>query len=284
MPKRSTSTKSKSKINAIVAPLYNLNGELIGKTKLPEEIFNKSDNPALIAQAVRVYQANQRAGSASTKTRSEVTGSTRKIYRQKGTGRARHGDLKAPIFIGGGIAHGPKMRDYSLDLPKKMRRLALFTSLSQATIAGKIKVIRGLERILPKTKEMMQLLHKIYNIPKNKKTNFKILVIIHQRVHNLHLACRNLNYLTLRPANLLNTYDVMSNRELVFLEDSIKKLKDTFLTIQPRTTLPEISPKTSTIIKNQLKTVIKPAKSKLRKKTSSVKKLKTKAVKAKIRK
>src|SRR5207248_616028 len=95
-----------------------------GKVSLPKEIFAETVNKKLLAQAVRVYLANKRQGNASTKTRGEVEGSTRKIYRQKGTGNARHGSIRAPIFVKGGIVHGPRPRDFSLGLSKKMRRKA----------------------------------------------------------------------------------------------------------------------------------------------------------------
>ena len=98
-----------------------IDGKISGKIALPGEIFGEKVNKALLAQAVRVYLANQRQGNASTKTRGEVEGSTRKIYRQKGTGRARHGSVRAPIFVKGGIVFGPKPRDFSLDMPKKKK-------------------------------------------------------------------------------------------------------------------------------------------------------------------
>jgi len=118
-------------------------GKVVETMELPKELFGAKINSVLMAQAVRVYLANQRLGTASTKTRGEVDGSTRKIYRQKGTGRARHGGIRAPIFVKGGIAHGPKPRDYSLLLSKNMRIAALRSALSAKVKAGEVAVIAG---------------------------------------------------------------------------------------------------------------------------------------------
>ncbi len=115
-------------------------------TKLPEEIFGLEVKPQLLAQAVRVYLANQRQGTQNAKTRAEVERTRKKLYRQKGTGGARHGDRKAPIFVGGGVAFAPKPRDYSLALSKKMRRLALYGALSAQAKAGNLKVIAEMEK------------------------------------------------------------------------------------------------------------------------------------------
>src|SRR6185437_7247197 len=126
----SVSQKEKSKVAPVSVDVVGIDGKVTGKIALPGEIFGEKLNKALLAQAVRVYLANQRQGNASTKTRGEVDGSTRKIYRQKGTGRARHGSVRAPIFVHGGIAHGPKPRDFSLTMPQKMKQKALFSALS----------------------------------------------------------------------------------------------------------------------------------------------------------
>src|SRR3989344_7204583 len=118
------------KSGSLTVPVYEISGKEKGSLSLPKEAFSVDVNKALLAQAVRVYQSNQRQGTASTKTRGEVVGSTRKIYRQKGTGRARHGDIKAPIFVGGGVAHGPKSANYRKSISQKMRRIALLGALS----------------------------------------------------------------------------------------------------------------------------------------------------------
>lgn len=213
----------------IESDLYNLAGEIVGKLSLPEEIFSIKANPQLVAQVTRVYLANQRLGTHNTKTRSQVTGSTRKIYRQKGTGRARHGDVKAPIFIGGGIAFGPKPRDYSLDIPKKSRRKSLFTVLTDKYISGKIKAVSGMQNIEPKTRIIAQFIDKLYinSNPKNQKP--KILLVTPQNIKNILLSGRNIENLAIKEASLLNTYDVLSHSELIFMEEAVGVLKSHFL-------------------------------------------------------
>src|SRR3989338_5152877 len=130
----------------LVAKVFDTKGALKKTIDLPKEIFGVQENNILLAQAVRVYLANQRQGTVSTKTRGEVAGSTRKIYRQKGTGRARHGSIRAPIFVHGGLVFGPKPRDYSMKFPKKMRKAALASALSSKVNDAQVKVVDGLEK------------------------------------------------------------------------------------------------------------------------------------------
>ena len=130
-------TPKKKKVNLTI-PVYDLDGKEKSTLEVAKEIFGIESNPKLIAQYVRVYHANQRQGTSSTKTRGEVRGSTRKIYRQKGTGKARHGDIKAPIFVGGGVVGGPQPGKHSLKLNKKQIKKSLFTALSLKFNAGDI--------------------------------------------------------------------------------------------------------------------------------------------------
>jgi len=141
--------------------VYDLKGKVSESINLPEAIFGVKVNKTLMTQAVRVYLANQRRGTLSTKSRGEVKISTRKIYRQKGTGRARHGAASAPIFVGGGIAFGPKPRDFSLKLNQNMKRVALFSALTAKLKDGEIKVITGLEKLEPKTAKMADVLENL---------------------------------------------------------------------------------------------------------------------------
>src|SRR3989344_1501184 len=159
---RKKSVKAQSKTTAkpatvrgsISAPMYNVRGAKNGSLALPKEVFGVKINQPLMAQAVRVYLANQRQGNASTKSRGDISLTTAKWYRQKGTGRARHGAKSAPIFVGGGVAHGPKPKDYSLNLPQKMKKAALYSELSLKAKDGEIKILSGLSKITPKSKEM----------------------------------------------------------------------------------------------------------------------------------
>lgn len=206
------------------ASVYDTKGKVVGRVTLPVEIFGAEENPKLIAQAVRVFLANQRLGTASTKTRGEVQGSTRKIYRQKGTGRARHGGIRAPIFVHGGIALGPKPRDYSLSLPQKMKRQALFSALSGKLKDGEIKVV-DLEKITPKTKVMAKVI-------KNLDLNDKILLVTPsgtKEFKNVFLSARNLEGIKILTADTLNTYEVLDNKGILLMKDAVEVLKKHFL-------------------------------------------------------
>lgn len=261
--------KKETKQTKIESDLYNLKGELIGKIPLPVEIFSTEIKPELLAQAVRVYQANQRLGTHSTKTRSEVSGSTRKIYRQKGTGRARHGDVKAPIFIGGGIAFGAKPRDYSLEIPKKMKKMALYASLTDKFQAGRIKVISGLKDIEPRTKIIAEILDSFHLDEGKKNKKAKILLITPNNINNIILSGRNLENLDIREAVLLNTYEVLSHSDILFMEEAIPVLKGHFIKkeeIKPETVSKEIKKEKTTESEVTRKTTVK--KQTTRKKTA----------------
>lgn len=212
------------KVGGLTVDVYNVKGKVVGKTALPKQIFSAKINSQLLAQAVRVYLANQRKGTASTKTRGEIRASTRKIYRQKGTGRARHGAVSAPIFRGGGIAFGPKPRDYSLKLPKKMRKIALLGALTSKAKQSKVKIVEGLEKITPKTKSVNELIKNIEGTSKNKKT--KTLLVLPQKVETIQRAARNIEGVTIRPVSVLNTYEVLNNNVLIFMKESIGKLEE----------------------------------------------------------
>lgn len=208
------------KVKGIVTDVYNIKGKVVETIELPKEIFAAKINPQLVAQAVRVYLANQRTGTASTKTRGEVKGSSRKIYKQKGTGRARHGSIRAPIFVHGGIVFGPKPRDYSLKMPQKMRRAALFSALTEKYKNGQIKVVEGFEKITPKTKSAVEVLH---NLGFNKKKN--ILLVLPGKVENIVRAARNIDGVDITMANQLNAHEVLLNRDMLFTQNSIEALR-----------------------------------------------------------
>ncbi len=219
---KSTVDKKPGKLTADV---LDLKGKVTGKISLPEEIFGAKINKPLIAQAVRVYLANQRSGTASTKTRGEVEGSTRKIYRQKGTGRARHGSIRAPIFVHGGIVGGPEPRDYSLRFPKKMKRMALLGAITDKFNNSGIKILEGLEKIEPKTKNFIGV---IDSLGFNQETK-KILVIQAMETENLKRAARNVEGISLTTTQRLNTYEVLNNRQLLFMKGAIEELNKRFL-------------------------------------------------------
>jgi large subunit ribosomal protein L4 len=208
--------------------VYDTKGKVAESINLPAEIFGVKINKSLMTQAVRVYLANQRRGTLSTKSRGEVKISTRKIYRQKGTGRARHGAASAPIFVGGGIAFGPKPRDFSLKLNQNMKRVALFSALASKLKDGEIKIVTGLEKIEPKTKKMADV---IKNLDLGGK-NSQVLLIMPKTggdFANVSKAGRNIKGVTVNSANLINTYEVLTNKKILFMKNAIDSLKETFL-------------------------------------------------------
>ncbi len=202
-------------------PVYNISGQEVGTAALSKAIFDIKANPKLLAQYVRVYLANQRQGTASAKTRGEVGGSTRKIYRQKGTGRARHGSRKAPIFVGGGVVGGPKPKDHFLKMNKKQRQMALFYALTL-----KRKDIIGLSesKIEPKTKIVVNFLKnlKLYG------TN-SLLVMPKSENTNLILASRNITGIKIINATLINAYEIMKTNKIIMLKTALTDLEKHFL-------------------------------------------------------
>lgn len=203
--------------------LLTITGKKSGKLDLPKEIFAAKINEQLMTQAIRVYLANQRKAKAKVKTRAEVRGSRRKIWRQKGTGRARHGDRYAPIFVGGGRAHGPTGKeDYQLKMSKKMRQAALFSALTSKLKDDQILIVKGLEKVEPKTKAMVKVLRKFTK-------SRKVTIILPEVIENLIRAARNIKGVRLTQANLLNTYQVLNGGKIILMKESVDKLKETFL-------------------------------------------------------
>lgn len=215
----------KAKTTALTVSVYDINGKEKGTLELPKEAFSTSAKPELLAQAVRIYLANQRQGTASTKTRSEVVGSTRKIYRQKGTGRARHGDIKAPIFVGGGVVGGPKPKNHTLSFNKKQKKKAFFGAL---TLKLKENAILGLSdsaiKIDPKTKKVSSFLKEM-KLEKSKIT----IVLPKMEKNNLTLACRNMSNVILIDSISLNTYKVLNSEKIFFVEKALEVFKSHFL-------------------------------------------------------
>jgi large subunit ribosomal protein L4 len=201
----------------IKATVVGLDGKAAGSVTLPTQYFGQKPNSQLMAQAVRVYLANQRVGHASTKTRGEVEGSTRKIYRQKGTGKARHGAIRAPIFVGGGIVFGPRPRDYSLGLPQKMKRVALASALTTQFGNKNIIVVSGVSD-LNKTKAVAQMLTAI-------GADRKTLLVIAKESVSVTRAGRNIENLNILPVSDLNTYSVLMHGKVVFMKEAIGELK-----------------------------------------------------------
>lgn len=221
-PKTQKTSDQTAMHNTISLPVVDTAGKDKGTIEAPKQLFAAPINKQLIAQAVRVYLANQRQGSAATKTRGQVTGSTRKIYRQKGTGRARHGGIRAPIFVGGGIAFGPHPHDFSRQLPDKMRRIALAGSISQKVADKTFIVVDGLDKLEQKTKQMAQTLKTLTTKP-------TVLVITDGKSENVIKSARNISGVRVLPAASLNTYVVFTHQSVVCMKQAIQPIIDTFI-------------------------------------------------------
>lgn len=209
------------------ANIYNLQGKSTSKMNLPKDVFGLEDNPQLIAQAVRVYLSNRRKAQAKAKTRGEVQGSRIKIWRQKGTGRARHGDRYAPIFVGGGKAHGPSGEaNYKKKMPKKMKSKALAVALSLKAKDKEIRVITGLEKMEGKTKEMAGILELLIQKEKIARKTPKILLVIAERMEKVFQAGKNIPNLEISLAQNLHPYQILNNDLLLLNKEAIKKLEE----------------------------------------------------------
>lgn len=205
-------------VTGIRTPVVGVDGKTAGSVILPNEYFGAKVNKQLIAQAVRVYLANQRVGHAATKTRGMVEGSTRKIYKQKGTGRARHGAIRAPIFVGGGIVFGPEPRDYSMKFPPKMKRVALASALSQKLSEKNITVVSGLSDLKPKTKVMAKAL---VAVGRTGSTLF----VVPKEAGTVTRSARNIAGVDIIPVTDLHTYGVMTHKKIIFMKEAISAFR-----------------------------------------------------------
>jgi large subunit ribosomal protein L4 len=183
-------------------PVLNIKGEEVDAIELPAAIFEAPVNVGLMHQALVRQQANARLGTHKTQSRSEVSLSTRKIWRQKGTGRARHGSRKAPIFVGGGVAHGPRPRDYTVRMPRKMRQAALRSALTVKAQEGDLVVIDRLVLEQPKTREMIAVLDRLVG-------DASALVVLEDKNENVERSTNNIAGAKTLRANYLNIRDLL---------------------------------------------------------------------------
>lgn len=217
--------RAESRTSLFSVPVYTLAGRTSGTLSLPKEIFGKKINKRLLAQALRVYMTNQKYLLGSTKTRGEVRGSTAKIYRQKGTGRARHGAITAPIFVGGGITFGPSPRKVRLNFPKKMRKAALLAALSAKMTDNNIFGLSGLEKATGKTKEISELMLVMSRQSSDKKAKkVSALIVTGEKYDNVIRGVRNIKGVDVLPANLINAYEVLRHEMLILTKDAVAKL------------------------------------------------------------
>lgn len=200
-------------------PVYNLTGEVVKNIEVSDRVFAQPFNEAVVHQAMVRQLANARQGTASTKTRGEVQGSGRKLYRQKHTGMARRGDRRSPLLRGGGKVFGPKPRDYRQAMPKKMRHLALRSVLSTKVTEGTLKIVEQLEFDEPKTRRMLQILDTL-------GMNDSTLVVTSGVVENVIKSARNLPGVKTLPANLLNVVHLLSYPGLLITEAAVRQVEE----------------------------------------------------------
>ena len=203
------------------AKLYDKLGNPKGEIELPPEVFDRKPKPAVVWQYVKVYLANQRLGTHSAKTRSEVRGGGRKPWRQKGTGRARHGSIRSPIWRHGGVAHPPKPRDHRLRMPKKMKRIALYSVLSDRAKENLVHVFEGFELEAPRTKEMLNILNNA-GIDISRKT-----LIITDEVNPIVVkSADNIKNVRVTHTGELNAYQAITSENLIIEKSAIERLKE----------------------------------------------------------
>ena len=205
---------------AMNAKHFSAKGDERGTVELPEEVFGQPVHEHAIWEAVRCYLANQRQGTASVKTRAEVSGGGKKPWRQKGTGRARQGSNRSPLWRHGGRAFGPRPRSYNYTLPKKVRSLALRSALSARASDSAITVVDVLEFASPRTKDLAGLLKKIGAGEK------RCLLVLGDHRPNAYLSGRNIPKLQTIPVRELNPYMVMQSDTIVFEVDGLEKIRE----------------------------------------------------------
>ena len=203
------------------AVLYNMQGQKVGDVELSSALFGAEVNKAVLHETVVNYLANQRQGTQSTKTRTEVSGGGAKPFRQKGTGRARQGSTRAPQWIKGGVALGPKPRDYSYTINKKVKKLAMVSALSAKAADECVMVIDNLKMDEIKTKAIADML-------KAMGVDSKALIVTNEMEKNVYLSARNIAGVKASYVGMLNVYDVLNHDKFIVAKDAIAKLEEVY--------------------------------------------------------
>ncbi len=199
--------------------VYNMEGTQTGELQLSDTIFGTEINESVMHEVVVMQLANRRKGTASTKTRGEVSGGGRKPWRQKGTGRARVGSIRSPLWKGGAITFGPKPRDYSYSVPKKIRKKAVTSALASKFKDEEMVVLEELKFEQPKTKEMV-------NVLKNLNIDQKVLVVLADKDEYILKSSRNIPGVTPIAANSLNVYDILNHDKLIMTKDAVARVEE----------------------------------------------------------
>ncbi len=203
--------------------VYNQSGEITGQVELSSDVLETDINEHALHQVVVMQLANKRVGTASTKRRDEVSGSGRKLFRQKGTGMARAGSRRSPLRIGGGVVFGPKPRDYGYKVPKKIRRLAIKSALADKFQNNSVIIIDSLNFDHPKTKQMISIINNL-----NLSTNEKILFILGAIDMNVLLSARNIPRVNVCVWNNINTYDILWHDKLIITQEALRNIEEKF--------------------------------------------------------
>jgi large subunit ribosomal protein L4 len=206
----------------LVLDILNKDGSKLEEINVSDNIFGRELNSDLIAQYVRVYLTNQRVGNAHTKTRGEVSGAGKKPWKQKGTGRARVGSIRSPLWVKGGITHGPRSKTFRLELPKKMRVAALLNVLSARFNSQNIKLLDSFNLNENRTKNFESLLNGLNLL------GTKTLIIIDSKNDNIIKSARNLDRVSVKMLSNLNAYDVLNNTNILFDKNSITALESKY--------------------------------------------------------
>jgi large subunit ribosomal protein L4 len=214
-------------MNNMELKIIDINGKETGKIQVLDTIFGATVNQSLLAQYIRVFTANARQGTSSTKTRGEVRGGGRKPWRQKGTGRARHGSSRSPIWVGGGITHGPKPKSWTLSLPKKMKKLALISALSFQAKKDSIKVLESINFDSAKTKDLDKVL-KVINKDNEKA---KTLIVTQDNNISVRRSAQNLSNTQVSMVQNLNTLDVLRANSVILEKDAVSYLNEKYAQI-----------------------------------------------------
>lgn len=201
--------------------LYNVSGQQIGDIELSDAVFGVEVNQHVLYEVVKNQLANKRQGTQSAKTRAEVRGGGRKPWRQKGTGRARQGSIRAPQWAGGGVVFAPKPRDYSYSVPKKVKRLAMKSALSSKVEESKIIVLDDLNLTQPKTKDMI-------NILKNINSSKKALIVMDEKNENVIKSANNIQGIQTTLVSTLNVYDILKHDSFIITKDAVKKVEEVY--------------------------------------------------------
>jgi len=203
--------------------VYNQNGQSVGQVELMSDIVESVVNKNVLHEVVLMQLANKRVGTASTKNRSEVRGSGKKLFRQKGTGFARAGSKRSPTRIGGGVAFGPRPRDYGYKVSKKTRRLAIKSALADKFQNENVVVIDSINFDSPKTKQMIGIISKL-----GITSDLKTLIILDEQSNNVLYSARNIPRLNVCVWNTINTYDILWHDKLVITQKALENVEETF--------------------------------------------------------